>query len=54
MLHIILTHTQAQGQEKYISIKNATGHVVAQSVEACAASRKVAGSISDGIIGIFR
>jgi hypothetical protein len=29
------------------------GHAVAQWLRHCAANRKVAGSISDGIIGIF-
>jgi hypothetical protein len=29
------------------------GHVVAQSLRHCATNRKVAGSIPDGVIGIF-
>jgi len=48
----ILTKLKFSGQifEKYSNIK---GAAVAQWLRRCATNRKVAGSIRDGVIGIF-
>jgi hypothetical protein len=37
----------------YTNYKTEIGYAVAQLVEACATSRKVAGLIPDGLTGIF-
>jgi hypothetical protein len=44
-------YLQRPKYNKYVEIP--TGHAVAQWLRHCAINRKVAGSIPDGVIGIF-
>jgi hypothetical protein len=39
--------------EKLTAVYKAEGHAVAQWLRHCATNRKVAGSIHDGVVGIF-
>jgi hypothetical protein len=56
MLSLIITHTEVNNKavEKFSDshVFNA-GHAVAQWLRHCATNRKVAGSIPEGVIGIF-
>jgi hypothetical protein len=41
------------GKYLFCEVQLSLGHAVAQLLRHCATSRKVAGSIPDGVIGIF-
>jgi hypothetical protein len=49
--HILCTLTRCY---KYIIYRSRVGHAVAQWLRHCATNRKVAGSIPDGVTGIFQ
>ena len=50
---LIFTRRSTGRDNKYHGLLNSQGTAVAQWLRCCATNRKIAGSIPDGVVGIF-